>query len=275
MTFPAATNLRWVDAASVTADARLNGLTLPNGISVDMIVQMATEILFLRSGCRYNQSVTTIRPAHLSADCGNLTGGLGLGPSWGGAVGAGWFGSSFPEGLGCTGSAREFVLPGNGPILPGTVSVTVDGAPLVAQGQAGEQWHLYGGRRLVRMFDATGATVAAWPCCQLLSRPLGQPGTWSVTYSSGTPVTAMGQAAAYDLSVEFCLAYGSKTGKLPANASRGTRQGVTVEILPTAATFQEALPSKIANDWLASCNPHGNMAQARVSSIDRVRGFSG
>lgn len=280
-TFPPS-GQQWVTPEQVQGDKRLDNLVLPDGITLAAVCTFASRILFARSGSRFNATALTVRPNHLSVSCGYRV-GMGTGWGWGGSVDGGWFNGMFPEGWGgCTESASELVLEADAPIDPDSITVTVDGVVLTAQGQANEQWHLYSGRRLVRMLGPTGTVVgtpgqpgvgSTWPCCQNLSLPAGSVGTWSVSYIDGA-LPEEASTVAYDLAVEYALALGGKSGKLPSNTTAAVRKGVSLALTPPSQ-MAGPLPSRLATDWISAVNPNGLQRRATVHSIDTIRQSSG
>jgi len=70
-----------------------------------------------------------------------------------------------------------------------------------------------------------------WPTCQDLSKPLGEEGTWSVSYRWGTPVPTGGQLAASVLACEFAKSALGRDCELPQRVQSVTREGVSVAIL--------------------------------------------
>lgn len=70
-----------------------------------------------------------------------------------------------------------------------------------------------------------------WPTTQDLSKPLGQPGTWGVTYLQGLDVPNGGQIAAGLLAKElFKSAVGDDNCVLPERVQSLSRQGVTMDM---------------------------------------------
>ena len=96
-------------------------------------------------------------------------------------------------------------------------------------------------RYLTRLADTNG-NFQHWPRGQRLDLPLGEPGTFAVTYQHGLAPSAAGASAASALACELyraCPAPGDQPGecRLPAGARRIVRQGVTVEIVKALASM--------------------------------------
>lgn len=145
--------------------------------------------------------------------------------------------------------------------LPGPVhavhEVTVDGTEI-----APESWVLEGDR----LYRAGGR---AWPR-QDLTRPAGDPGTWTVRYARGTPPPAGAGIVAGQLANEF---YKSCTTPdqcaLPRRVTSITRQGVTMQMADPQAIIDAGgtgLPE--VDLWVKALNPHGLTQPASVWSPD-------
>lgn len=96
-------------------------------------------------------------------------------------------------------------------------------------------------RYLTRMAAADG-TPQRWPVNPRLDLPIGEEGTFAITYEHGLQPPGAGVAAAAALACELykaCPAPGDNPGecKLPAGAKRIVRQGVTVELVSALAAM--------------------------------------
>lgn len=106
------------------------------------------------------------------------------------------------------------------------------------------------GDRLLR------AGGAAWPA-QNLSRPLPEPGTWSVLYLRGTPVPEGVGTLVGVLAKEFLAACDGGKCRLPRNVSQVTRRGVTYTMYDAGEIYRKGLTGLGEVDlWLSSVNPH-------------------
>lgn len=147
------------------------------------------------------------------------------------------------EVCGCS-TVPEIRLPGFPVVSVTTVKidgVTVPNTEYVIQDRA----------RLVRR----SSSGLSWPCCQDVTLPTNQVGTWSVEYAWGAAPPVMGRRAAGVLGCELYKGWtGSGQCALPARVTNITRQGVTAAtILDNLDVFKEGLTGLSAVDlWLSS-----------------------
>jgi hypothetical protein len=122
--------------------------------------------------------------------------------------------------------------------------------------------------RLLRRVDGQ-----RWPDCQDMNADLGEPDTWSITYTHGRPVPAAGQLAAGVLSCELAKAVvGDETCELPKRVQTVTRQGVTVGFVDPMSFIQQGLTGLYTVDlWLNAVNPHRLARRARAYGVDAAR----
>lgn len=149
-------------------------------------------------------------------------------------------------GCGCSG-VSEVKLPGY-PVRTIT-EVVIDG-----QVVAPDQYRVDQRRKLVCQ-ATTGRS--AWPCCQRLDLPAGEPGTWSVEYEFGQapPIGGVTSAASLGLQLALAIAPPAFAGRcrLPKRVTSITRQGVTVAILDPLSLFKDGLTGLPEVDlWVAS-----------------------
>ncbi|MCA1841574.1 MAG: hypothetical protein LC792_00015 [Actinobacteria bacterium] len=153
----------------------------------------------------------------------------------------------------------EVTLPGP---VESIVEITIDGQVLGAA-----NYRVDDHRRLVAQGDLQ------WPTCQDLTVPLGQVGSFGVTYQRGLPVPAGGLWAAGLLACQLVMACsGSSECSLPANARQIAREGVTLDLAPVlvdGSGFRTGVPE--ADFWLNSVNPYRATGPSRVYSVDRPR----
>lgn len=103
-----------------------------------------------------------------------------------------------------------------------------------------------------------------WPD-QDLTRPLPEPGTWSVTYEKGVPVPAGVSVLVGILALEFLNACTGGKCRLPRRVETVSRQGVSYRMVDPADIYAARKTGISEIDiWLSSVNPHGNLAQATV-----------
>lgn len=245
----------WCDPLVVAADRRLAQVILPDGVTILALCQATSERLWKRTGKRWmGLQSATIRPHHLSEDCGS-----GMPPTWGEMPGDGWWGRFYPEGLGCGCSVSELSLPGGNVVS--VDEVRVDGVVLDPS-----EYQLYDNRRLVRVADPTSGTRLTFPCCQLLSVPLTEPGTWSYTYTFGQLPPMDGQLAAYAWTVERALRFDVSKGVTPPQAKSVTGQGFNITLSdPKLADGKTGIPE--VDEFL---DGYPRTPRARIYSPDTI-----
>lgn len=145
----------------------------------------------------------------------------------------------------------------------GTVAFTLGGRT------AG--WYLHDRRTLVRAGDVS------WPTQQDLSQPLSAPGTWAVTYESGTPPPPEGKVAAIALACDLLRSLpgaqspGSCTP--PERVSSLSRQGVTIaRVDPTEYLNDGFTGVRVTDLWLASLKARKGRRRASIASPETIRG---
>lgn len=234
-------------------------------------VQMATEILWAKTGMRYDQCSLTIRPCR--SDCFG-------GATW--PFGGFWWevGTLYPQpalingnwynltcgacsgGCSCT-VVHEIVLPG-GPVTA-ISQVKVDGLVLPTSAYRLDDW-----RQLVSL-------DGPWPICNDLNKADTEDGTWSVTATYGQPVPTMGQMAVGELAHQLILAcMGDECCKLPYNITQMARQGVTISYPDMSDLFGSDRNGRSANRlglqfcdmFIDAANPAGLRAKSRSYNID-------
>lgn len=163
-----------------------------------------------------------------------------------------------PSGCSCT-RLTKVVLPGPvGEVL----EVKVDGVAL----QSGDYFVANGN-------DLVYVSGAEWPKCQDMAAPDTAEGTMSVTYVRGAVLDSQGQYVAGLLAKEYLDACTTGECSLPASVTTIIRQGVTMEFT------QEVFPGNRTGIapvdlWVASWNPYGVKAPARVYSVDDEAPFA-
>lgn len=167
-----------------------------------------------------------------------------------------WYNASL---CGCTGACActelsEVYL--EGPVFD-IREVWVDGTQLAPE--AYQVHHTDRGTMLVR----TGGQ--AWPACSDPAAPCDGPGSFCVLYRIGLPLDDAAIAAVSEMTCELIKASCGGTGcRLPANAQRVVRQGVTVELDTADGLFE--LP--LVKAWLDTVNPGRLPAPPRVYSTN-------
>lgn len=201
----------WATEASLVGEKRLEGVELPGNITRAEVLEAASLHLWRATQHRFGTRSITVRPHRTVAGCFCGTGWLAT------LSGAGW--SDWWAGLaGCgCGGAAEVMLPE--PVVSMT-SVSVSGAVVLSTG-----YKVFNQRLLVR------TDGLAWPCCQRLSVPTTDVGTWSVTYVGGVAVPADGKLAARELAIHTMLHLANRReNRLPPNAARVDRQGISFRL---------------------------------------------
>lgn len=159
---------------------------------------------------------------------------------------------------GC-GPLSEIILD---PFAAEIIQVKVDGVALPTNAYRVDDW-----RKLVRLDGGT------WPDCQQLDRSDTEPGTWSVTYWTGTVPDAGASFALTDLAVEWWKACQGKPCSLGENVRQVARQGITYDIDTVYESIREGRTGiKRVDLWIFSVNPHGLRRRMRVYSPDTVHG---
>lgn len=230
---------------------QLPGLPDPDDDGYDAAVarrnaaeDMAVSVLWALSGRQFGVAETTIRPA--------------TNPSvfvWQRTYGH-WAETPCGCAAGCCVVAAPRVVHLPGPAQPDTdttpITVTVAGTDLTHTDYSLEGDCLYraGGKE--------------WPR-QDFNRPLGEPGTWSVTYWRGLAPPAVVAPLVGQLAREFLTAIGDDPSecRLPATLTQMTRQGVTHVFDPARILAAGYTGLTEIDRWLAAVNPH-RLAQAPV-----------
>lgn len=108
---------------------------------------------------------------------------------------------------------------------------------------------------LVRLRDAS-ETLGVWPCCQDVTLPTTEEGTFQVSYTFGQAPPLGGVRAAASLACQLALAAQPETAgqcRLSDRVLSVTRQGVTKTLRDPAAMFPEGLTGLNEVDlWLSS-----------------------
>ena len=207
---------------------------------IEFAVQVATEILWMRTKKIFGYCNATFRPCHDKCGVGwpqfmmsgwqNATGWSWPFPA---LVGGQWLNiacGSCGKGCGCGHEADSIAMPFP---LADVVEVRIDGEVLDPSAYV-----VYNRR------DLTRVDGGSWPRCNDLGLPDTEPGTWSVTGRYGTPVPALGRRAVGQLATEiFRGCDGDGTGCLlpMATVRQITRQGVQKEFFNTTEAFGSGL----------------------------------
>jgi hypothetical protein len=110
-----------------------------------------------------------------------------------------------------------------------------------------------------------------FPACQDMGKPLGEAGTWGVTYLLGEEVPAGGSLVAGILACEYAKALcGAEDCRLPRRVSSIQRQGLVIGILDNFSNLERGFTGIFEiDDWImAQVKPR---RRATISSPDVAR----
>lgn len=264
----------WVTGEEILATIEGSVTTPPTADVLDAYALMASELLYEMSARQFaGECEVTVRPCRQGCGCwGDNWGILDSAWFWGyGSMGWGygwgwWNGSGDSCGCGCD---ARLQLSG----FPVTSITEVQVGPDVLDPST---YELQGERWLQRLWDVTTdpPTQHFWPSCQNLDLPLGQPGTWSVTYKYGSPPPMLGEQAATEMAWQLYLAqHNPGECQLSSGVTKVTRQGVTIErLLPLfgrdPAGRIQATGLVVTDSFLAAYNPNGLRRRPAVWSPD-------
>jgi hypothetical protein len=216
-------------------------------------IDLAVQVLWALSGRQYGQCETLIRPCP-TPPCG---GGIRPGSAWDQTVApfvptyefGRWVNYSCSCSTGQCNAAgpRTIHLPGPvGPIVSVTIGdVIQDPSEYVLEG------------------DVLYRRYGNWPG-QDFNRPLGEDGTWSVTYLKGHPVPAGVGSFVGQLAKEFMAACSGDQCRLPRNVVATTSRGVTRQYDPAELYANGKTGLSEIDIWLAAVNPNHLMCAPRV-----------
>lgn len=113
-----------------------------------------------------------------------------------------------------------------------------------------------------------GGGDCPFPKCQDMSLPMGEPGTFSITYTPGYPVDGLGAWVAGVLAVEFAKACtDGKNCRLPKNVTAVVRQGVSLTLVP--GSFPNGVTGiREVDAWIELWNPNRLKRRPSVWSPD-------
>lgn len=234
--------------------------TEEQGDFIGPALQMATEILWAKTGRQFGLCEYTIRPCRREcADEGAY--------SW-------WDGFSYwprPAKIGATwynlicGSCSDTCscTPLSEAILPNTVhdvtEVKLDGVVLNPS-----EYRLDDGNKLV-LINGT------WPYCQDMNAADTEPNTWSVTANYGIDVPTLGKRAVGELACQFVKACsGDNSCALPKPVQSLARQGVEMTFLDPNEVFADGKLGLYWSDlFISTFNPNKLVSRSRVYSVGR------
>lgn len=223
-------------------------------LRLQVAIDTAVMVLWSLTGRQYAIETVTARPCPRSQeieDYSDMGAGVGFMPM---LIDGGWVNESTCGSGRCNRNSPNVIE------LPGPVvsieSVTVDGVPIDATSWAQEGNYLY----------RTGGE--AWPD-QDLSVPMGQPGSWYVTYTRGVAPPPGASLMVGQLAKEFWAICSGGKCRLPRRWQSITRQGVTVTRAdPTNIIAQGQTGIAEIDTWVHALNPNQLMQPAAVASPD-------
>jgi len=147
--------------------------------------------------------------------------------------------------------------------LPATVNevieIVIDGEVLDPDAYAIQAY-----RRLARVDGGS------WPCSNDLTGDVGDPGTWTITYSYGKPVPTDGRIAASIFACQIALNRCGGDSCLPQRLKEITRQGVEMAFADPLTFLDKGQVGIYEVDmWLQSVNPSKLKRRARLFRPDR------
>lgn len=230
----------------------------------DRAKNLATYLLWSATGRQYGRCPVTIRPCRRSCIDTNHVRGTWSGNTWQPILDHGrWYNVQCdcpPHRCSCT-DVCEIDMEG---WYPEPIRVEIDGEPIPLH-----HFRVANGRRLVWQGDG------CFPECQDLSLPLGEPGTWAITYLRGLPVPMGGAEVTSELACELLLSCNPDTAdrcRLPDNVTSVSRQGIDIEFV---AERSPSTPAGFGIDsidrWVAAGNPGGAVEPVDYFSPDVAR----
>lgn len=223
-------------------------------------IEAASFVLWALSGRRHGVCSATVRPC--VGRCSPAGGWHRWGEPWRPVLYDGeWLNvCGHDAGVCGCGPTSEIVLPLS-PVVE-VSAVEVDGVALVE----GTDYRL-DGNRLVRLGGER------WPTEQNLDLVDGDPGTWSVAFTYGVEIDALGVLAAGELACEFGKALTGASGcRLPQRVTSLTRQGVSMALIDPQEFLRDGRTGfYLADLWLNAVNPDGLRSASRVYSPDLRR----
>lgn len=187
----------------------------PSGIDADLAANATAELLFALSGYQYGTVTEKVRPFRAANTCACVSGIGGNAYSFPWTSHSAW---SRAASCACGGPSYLRLL---APVID-VVAVTVDGETL----EPDDDFTLYDGQWLIR------GNGAGWPCCQDLTLPSTEAGTWAVTYEHGIAVPAAGKVAAQALGCEIAKAMGGDTDcAFSGRVQTVSRDGVSAQVV--------------------------------------------
>jgi hypothetical protein len=264
----------WIEGSDVLANGPpIQGIDADSAWKLDTVAYVASDVLYSLSGRQFpGVCQRTVRPTREKCGCFGIASGIGWWswtPSWG-FGGWGWA-NECGDRVGC-GAISSVPLAGY-PVRAIT-EVKIGGDVLAELDDDGNpNYRLDGRRRLVRMDDPASGEPRLWPACQNMSLDDTQAGTFSITYTWGADVPALGRLAAAQMARELWVSLNGGTCKLPSKATKVVRAGITIERVTAIADALRAGSTGIplVDTFIATYNPNKRKMRSAVWSPDVTR----
>lgn len=107
-----------------------------------------------------------------------------------------------------------------------------------------------------------------WPCCQDMSKDIGETGTWYITLDYGSTIPEIGKIAAKKLACELAKACSDADCALPSRVTTLTRQGVSMTLIDPQDFLDQGRTGIIEVDYfLMAVNPNGLARRSKVYTL--------
>ena len=224
---------------------------------VQEAVSVASELLFLLSGKQFKGVIAqTIRPRDDSICMGTavsvlMSGSMGLI-------------ETDPAMYQCACAGLTRVDLGVHPVTA-VSEVKLDGVVLDPS-----EYIVLDERYLQRMAGAGPDYINdGWPRHQHIDRPTTEPGTWSITFTYGSPPPISGEAAATKLACELVKAFArAEDCQLPGRVTTLNRQGVSMTLIDPGMLSQGLTGVYETDLFITAVNPAGVRGGTLVWSPD-------
>lgn len=223
-------------------------------------IQAASELLYALSGRQFSGSCSeTVRPCSGGAAFPGFSWARWSYPSYPVLSGGTWLnigpacGCHIAWDCACSGIPQ--VNLGRSDVTE-ILAVNIDGVTLSAA-----NYRLDHGRWLVR------TDGSQWPCCQNLSKDIGETGTWYIELLHGVAPPQAGVNAVTKLGCELAKACVGADCDLPERVTTVVRQGVSMLLLDPQTFLSDGRTGLYEVDlFLAAVNPHGLARRASAWS---------
>lgn len=259
---------QWITGQQVQAENYPPNIAVDAGTAAEM-AQVASELLYNFSGQQFTGvcGPVTVRPISrpIDADTRGLVSRLPAGyiAVWGWSSAWGQPASGAASHYG-TSTPPEVNL-GAYPVIE-VLEVKLDGVVIPPT-----EYYVQDRRNLVRIRPTAAAEPTeryGWPTTQIMDLPDTEPGTFSVTYTYGTPQPQSGTTAALALAKELTIARLGGNSAIPRRITTISRTGESISVDDTRNILQKIPEVQV---FLAAFNPSGLIRQPIVWSPDAGR----